>query len=475
MDHPAEIIISETESVCPECFDGLPATVLRRGDSVFLRKLCGQHGEFLTLLWRGDPPYEMWSRPKTPFRSPSAQTPVVNGCPFDCGLCSDHRQQTCTALIEVTSRCNLRCAFCFADSGTTSRPDPDLPKIRSRYETLLANDYRCNIQLSGGEPTLRDDLPEIVALGRSMGFEFIQVNTNGLRLASDLAYLERLKEAGLSSVFLQFDGTENEIHRILRGGHFLDGKVQAIDNCRKMELGIVLVPTLVSEVNLHNVGEIISFALEQMPAIRGVHFQPVTYVGRYPASVQRYRDNNPELRSRRLRHPESPSDQDRLTLPDVMRAIELQTRGLIRIENLLPPGCENALCSFHGSFVVMPDGQVKALTNRREERCSCEREEAEAGAERTRQCVAEQWSASNTPPSGSPHDQISLGQWDVLLERAQTHRLSISAMAFQDAWNLDLDRLRDCCIHVAAQDGKVIPFCAYNLTSIAGRSLYRRN
>jgi len=287
-----------------------------------------------------------------------------------------------------------------------------------------------------------------------MGFEFIQLNTNGLRLASDPEYLERLKEAGLSSVFLQFDGTENDIHRALRGGDFLESKLQAIENCSNMELGVVLVPTLVSGVNLHNVGQIISFALENVPVIRGVHFQPVTYVGRFPTV---------------------PTDEDRPTLPDVMRAIELQTQGLIRIGDFLPPGCENALCSFHGSFVVMPDGKLKALTNRHEGQCSCKSERAEDGAARARQCVVEQWSASNTLASGATQDQISMGEWDVLLERARTHRLSVSAMAFQDAWNLDLERLRDCCIHVVAQDGKIVPFCVYNLTGTAGQSLYRGN
>jgi 7,8-dihydro-6-hydroxymethylpterin dimethyltransferase len=454
MEHQHAVIICETESVCPVCLARVPAELTARQNAVFMEKICPRHGESRTLLWRGDPPYETWSRPKIPFQSPHAHLEVRNGCPFDCGLCSDHRQQTCTALIEVTSRCNLRCAFCFADSGTTSLRDPDLSEIRSSYETLLANGYDCNVQLSGGEPTLRDDLPEIVALGRSMGFEFIQLNTNGLRLASDPEYLERLKEAGLSSIFLQFDGTDNSVYRVLRGGDFFDRKVQAIRNCREMDLGVVLVPTLVLDVNLHHAGEIISFALENLPTVRGVHFQPVTYVGRYPGI---------------------PADVDRLTLPDVMRAIELHTKGRIRIENLLPPGCENALCSFHGSFVVMPDGQLKALTTRRAEECSCKSEKAEVGAARTRRCVAEQWSAGNAPPSASTQGDIAMGQWGVLLERARTHRLSISAMAFQDAWNLDLERLRDCCIHVVARDGGLVPFCAYNLTSATGRSLYRGN
>lgn len=454
MNNPDGSVISETESVCPVCFARIPATVTRLGEKVFLRKACSQHGEYRTLVWRGDPPYETWSRPKIPFRSSHVQTQVRNGCPFDCGLCPDHRQQTCTALIEVTSLCNLGCAFCFADSGASGYSDPDLSDIRCRLEALLANGYTCNIQLSGGEPTLRDDLPEIVDLGKSMGFEFIQLNTNGLRLASDLHFLEQLKEAGLSSVFLQFDGTENGTYQELRGGDWLDAKVRAVENCRKMELGIVLVPTLVSGVNLHRAGDIISFAMEHVPAIRGVHFQPVTYVGRYP---------------------EIPSDEDRLTLPDVMRAITLQTRGLIQLNDFVPPGCENTRCSFHGSFVVMPDGQVRALTNRSENRCTCGAEKAEEGAARARQCVAEQWSAINAQPREDVSTHISMGEWDVLLERARTHRLSISAMAFQDAWNLDLDRLRDCCIHVVTQHCEIVPFCAYNLSSVSGRSLYRGN
>jgi 7,8-dihydro-6-hydroxymethylpterin dimethyltransferase len=453
MDHAHEIIISETESVCPICFAGLPASVIRRGDRVFMRKSCPQHGEVVTLLWRGEPRYEAWTRPKIPAEPGPGQTEATKGCPFDCGLCSDHRQQTCTALIEVTQACNLRCAFCFADSGGVGRGNLDLWEVRNRYETLLANGYPCNVQLSGGEPTLRDDLPEIVALGRSVGFEFIQLNTNGVRLGSDPAYLERLKEAGLSSVFLQFDGTEPEAHRVLRGADVLEIKLRAIENCESMELGVVLVPTLVSGVNLGNVGEIIFFALERMPVIRGVHFQPVTFAGRYPRV---------------------PSEQDRITLPDVMRAVEEQTRGLIRANNLQPPGCENARCSFHGSFVALPDGRLHALTNPRDHGCGCEPEKAELGAARARQCVAEQWSMNNVRPGVPQPDQYSMGQWDVLLERSRTHRLSISAMVFQDAWNLDLDRLRDCCIHVLAGDGRIVPFCAYNLTGVTGRSLYGR-
>ena len=351
----------------------------------------------------------------------------------------------------MTSRCNLTCAFCFADSGPASGRDPDLPQIRRWYESLLANGYMCNVQLSGGEPTLRDDLPDIVALGRSMGFQFIQLNTNGLRLAADTAYVEGLKKAGLSSVFLQFDGTENGIHKSLRGRALFESKVQAIHNCEQMDLGVVLVPTLVPGVNVHNIGGIIDFALEKLSVVRGVHFQPVTYAGRCPATL---------------------STQDRLTLPDLMREIELQTRGMIRVEAFRPPGCENARCSFHGDFVLMPDGHLTALTGFLGQKC-CGPESAETGAGRARRFVAQHWSVGNPPSCTDDDNSFPMGMWDVLLKRARTHRLCISAMVFQDAWNLDLERLKDCCIHVVAPDGRLVPFCAYNITSSSGVSLYR--
>jgi len=185
--------IFQTQSLCPECLKRIPAIRLARENDLFMKKTCPDHGEFEVLLWRGNPSYREWGSPKIPSHPERSVTKVVQGCPFDCGLCPDHRQQTCTALLEVTRRCNLRCAFCFADANKLSSPDPDMKTIKHWYEALLANAKPCNIQLSGGEPTLRDDLPEIIALGRSMGFGFIQVNTNGLRLANDPAYAQGLR------------------------------------------------------------------------------------------------------------------------------------------------------------------------------------------------------------------------------------------------------------------------------------------
>ncbi|HML24681.1 MAG TPA: radical SAM protein, partial [Aggregatilinea sp.] len=367
-----ERILAQTESVCPECLARIPAERVQRGDDVLLRKSCPQHGAFETIVWRGDPAYTAWARPKIPAYPRAPLTAVEQGCPFDCGLCPDHRQQTCTALLEVTQRCNLKCPVCFADAGGPAPADPDLDTIAGWFRRLLDSGGPCNVQLSGGEPTVRDDLPEIATLGRSMGFGFIQVNTNGLRLAADPGYAARLKAAGVASVFLQFDGTDDAIYRTLRGAALMAAKRKAIEHCAQNEIGVVLVPTLVPGVNMDRVGAIIDFALAHVPAVRGVHFQPVSYFGRYPAP---------------------PEDAQRVTIPDVICAVETQTGGRVRREAFEPPGCENALCSFHGNFVVMPDGSLLPWTQHTPKACCGAPEDAAEGAARTRGFVARQWVA----------------------------------------------------------------------------------
>ena len=152
-------------------------------------------------------------------------------------------------------------------------------------------------------------------------------------------YVERLKRAGLSAVFLQFDGTTDEIYESLRVKDCWLRK-KSDRELRKIELGVVLVPTLVPGVNIENIGEIIRFAVERLPTVRGVHFQPVSYFGRYP---------------------DAPEDSDRITLPEVMAEIEKQTGGKISIESFQPQMTGNPLCSFHGSFVYMEDRGIVSI------------------------------------------------------------------------------------------------------------------
>jgi uncharacterized radical SAM superfamily Fe-S cluster-containing enzyme len=445
-------ILSTTESVCPVCLSRLPARRVARGDHIYLEKDCPEHGSFRTIIWRGEPAFSSWTRPKIPASPKKTSTRVEQGCPFDCGLCPDHRQQPCCVLLDVTQRCDLSCTFCFASAGNKNKSsDPPLETIKVWFQRLMDAGGPFNIQLSGGEPCLRDDLPEIIALGRAMGFTFFQVNTNGLRLARDEDFLHRLKEAGLSTVYLQFDGTKDEIYQKMRGGRFLKQKIQTIENCAREGLGVVLVPTLVPGVNTSNIGDILRLALEHVPTIRGVHFQPVSYFGRYP---------------------QPPSDAERFTLPEVISAIEEQTNGRIKKECFKPSGAENALCSFHGNFVLMPDGELKPLTHHEPDQCCCTPpERADEGSRKSRLFTARSWSAPKLDlPNGQAH---ILKGWDDFLTRVQTYSFTISCMTFQDAWNLDLERLHDCHIIQVSPDGLLVPFCAYNLTNQEGHSLYR--
>ncbi|MEN6300266.1 MAG: radical SAM (seleno)protein TrsS [Anaerolineaceae bacterium] len=445
--------IAATESVCPECLKKIPAQRIARNHDVYLEKTCPEHGTFQTVIWRGEPEFTTWTRPKSPAFPNHPFTEIDKGCPYDCGLCPEHRQQSCHVLLEVTQRCDLHCPVCYADSGKANNSDPSLDTIAGWYRRILESGGPFNIQLSGGEPALRDDLPEIIALGRSLGFSFFQLNTNGLRIGNDATYLKALKDAGLSTVFLQFDGTNDEIHRQLRGQPLLSAKQRAIENCAQFDIGVILVPTLCPPINTQDIGNIIRYALHYSPKVRGVHFQPVSYFGRYIP----FRGN-----------------ESRITIPEIIRAIEEQTKGMINAEAFRPPGCENALCSFHANFVIMPDGQLLQLTQHQaSSSCCCKPEDGAEGAALARSFIARQWVAPNSDLILPVLDSPSLGEWDIVLERARTHSFYISGMAFQDAWNLDLERLRDCCIHVMSPDGYLVPFCAYNLTSRSGDPLYR--
>ncbi len=498
------VVLSQTDSLCPECLANIPAIRVAVGDEVVLRKRCPEHGEFQTVIWRGTPSYVSWNRPKMPSRLGTPATPadvpaekieipegsplekgalrtahpfggdgpgrrrsltpqeqevpvsttsagVQRGCPWECGLCPEHRQKTCCILIEVTRRCDLKCRVCFADAGTSDGRDPDFNAVKGMYESLLAAGGPYNVQLSGGEPTLRDDLPEIVSLGRSLGFDYIQLNTNGLRLAREPAYLERLKKAGLACVFLQFDGVSDEVYEKLRGRPLFREKELAITHCMEMDLGVILVPTLVPGVNVDQIGAVIEYALGNLPQVRGVHFQPVSYFGRYPLP---------------------PRNEDRLTIPEIITEIEKQTKGLIKTAFFKPSGAENAYCSFHGNFVLMPDGELRPWATHHTASSCCRTEEAQPGVLKAQRFLKQFWTSPQKPCCPPPKGP-GLGGWDLFLERVRTHSFCLSGMAFQDAWNLDLDRIKECPLHVLHPDGRIIPFCAYNLTDSGGRPVYR--
>ena len=450
-------LLARTQSVCPVCLKSIDARRELRGSEGWLVKQCPEHGVFQTLIWRGPPHIQAWSRPKTPYKGGPRVDDGGRGCPWDCGLCGGHNQRTCTAILEVTARCDLGCPVCFASSDVQAPPDPGLDELGGILQGVWQRTGGCNLQLSGGEPSMRSDLCRVVEMAREIGFGFVQLNTNGLKLAADADLAPRLASAGLASVFMQFDGLRPSDHLALRGRDLCDVKQRAIENAGRAGLGVVLVPTLAARVNTDQLWEMVRFGVKHSPVVRGVHFQPMAFLGRYPLE---------------------PGPRDRVTLPEIMQGLEEQSRGHLKASHFAPPGCEHSLCSFSGSYVVNPDCSLTQLGA--PQTCDCKPRPAVQGALRSIESTARQWSGQLLPvlapdppaapdaPAGQDEDPFG-----VFVQRARTHGFSISGMAFQDAWSLDLERLQGCCIHVAREGGRLVPFCAYNLSSSGGRTPHR--
>lgn len=435
--------IGKTMSVCPVCLTKIPAAKTVGADGkIYLEKRCWEHGSFRTLIWEGDlDSYVNWAKNDSNIAvTPVRAREVEQGCPYDCGLCQNHERDGCCVLLELTNRCNLHCPVCFASAGERTPQDLSLEEIGKQYDLLMEQGGPFNIQLSGGEPTMRDDLDSIIALGREKGFTFFQLNTNGLRLADEEGYAEHLAAAGVSTVFLQFDGLDDAIYQTLRGRALTEKKCRAIVRCKAAGLPVVLVPTVAPGVNDHALGDILRFALEHAPHIRGVHIQPISYFGRCGL--------------------EAPDK--RLTIPAVLRRIEEQTGGLMKAADFSGGGAESPYCSFHASYLRKSDGTLRALPRRRSQCCCVKSSDA-------RDFVSQQWSGKASCCDGD-NDTSSL---DAFLQQTVESTFTVSGMVFQDAYNLDLGRLRRCYIcEVDTQKG-MIPFCAYNLTDVNGKALYR--
>ncbi len=423
-------VLSDTYSLCPVCGQRIGAQRKREGNRIYLEKKCQRHGVFRSLVWKGYDDFSQWIRGGD---SGFAKEPQ---CPNRCGLCADHLQETCCTLLEVTGRCNLSCSYCFA--GVGQEKDPELATVKSWIEQLV-KPGKTLLQLSGGEPTQRDDLPEITAHAKAAGCAYVQLNSNGVRLGEEPDYLARLAEAGLSFVFLQFDGCNDLVHQTIRGLPLLEIKKKAIENCAKHNIGVTLVPTLVPGLNTDQIGNILRFAVHRSPAVRGVHFQPLGQLGRIPVP---------------------PNEDLRFTLDELLYQMEKQSDGVFRRTHFERSHCNHPLCGFHGDFVVLPEDEVMPLSRRRSQ------VEGEGGccsstkttADQNRAFISRRW--LRPPETKKPCGYGIPQSLDGFLQRVRSHGFTVTAMAFQDIMNIDLERLRRCSLHVFDQ-GRFVPFCAH--------------
>jgi uncharacterized radical SAM superfamily Fe-S cluster-containing enzyme len=293
-----EEIIRRTRSICPECMKTIDAEIYvdPKTNWVMMRKTCDEHGDFKDKL-SIDPEEYKWAETFTdelgstldnstkPEYVISGIKDISNGCPNDCGLCQNHKSAPNIALIDITNRCNLTCPICFANAsakGYVVEPTFDqIVQIMEHFRSMKPIPPVL-LQLSGGEPTVRDDLPDIIRKGVELGFVEIMVTTNGVRFGKSPEFMKKCMDAGMNACYLQFDATNDpEAWKKIRGVNLWPLKKRVIENAKKIGFfGVVLVPVIAKGVNDHQVGPILNFAKENTDVISGVVFQPVSLCGR---------------------------------------------------------------------------------------------------------------------------------------------------------------------------------------------------
>jgi len=435
-------------SICSTCLRRVEASILIKDEQVFMEKWCPEHGRERVLI-ADDAAYYRLARErfiKAPELPERFNTERHWGCPYDCGLCPEHMQHSCLTLIEITDHCNLRCPICYADSGPHRPGFRDMATIEKMLDAVVANEGEPDVvQISGGEPTIHPQFFEILDAAKKRPIRHLMVNTNGLRIAKDLEFVERLATymPGFE-LYLQFDSLRDEVSQELRGAKLRDIRLRALENLNKHDISTTLVVTVKKGLNDHELGEIIDFALTQ-PCVRGVTFQPIQHAGR----AENF----------------DPA-KNRLTLTEVRRRI-IEQSSHFKPEDIIPVPC-NPDCLAMGYALKLGENVVpltgliphETLINAGRNTIVVERDEA------IREQVFKLF-ATNQSPEGqacSLSDLLCcLPQVQAPAELGYKNVFRVLIMAFIDAHSFDLRAVKKSCVHIAQPDGKIIPFDTFNL------------
>ncbi len=473
-----EVELEKTYSTCPKCYKVIPAVVYEKDGQVRIKKTCSEHGDFDDVYWSDANMYHRAEQYKVDdwqgVMNPNVDYSGEN-CPHECGLCKRHKTHTNLANIVVTNRCNLSCWYCFfyAKKGNPVY-EPSLEKIREMFRVLRAQKPvpSTAIQITGGEPTMRDDLIDIIKMAREEGFTHVQLNTNGIKLAFDPDLAVKVREAGVNTVYMSFDGVSPKTNP---KNHY--EIPLTLNNLRKAGLGTVLVPTVIKGVNDHEIGDIFQFAVDNMDIVRGVVYQPVSLVGQMPASErEKQRITIPEVIHNMV--DQTPEDweispDDFFPIPTsyaVTNFVEAFTKQEhYRMTSHFACGMATYLFKDGDRVVALPEffdveGFVEYLNERAEEMRSGSNKYL-TGAKLLLKLNS--FIDKEKAPKGLSlgkllfnalvkHDYKALGEFHY-------KTLFIGMMHFMDPYNYDVHRVERCVIHYIQPDGKVVPFCAFNV------------
>ena len=437
-----------TASVCSHCLRRVEAKILIKEERVFLEKWCPEHGWERSLI-ADDADYYRLCREvyvKPPEMPERFNTVMRRGCPWDCGLCPDHMQHSCVSVVEITETCNLRCPVCYADSGPDTGRHLSLAEIEAMLDTVVANEGEPDVvQISGGEPTLHPDFFAVLDAAKARPIRHLMVNTNGLRLASEPGFAERLAayQPGLE-VYLQFDSVHDATLKALRGAELADTHRRALERLEAARLSTTLVMTVARGVNDDQIGEVIRHAL-QWKCVRGVTLQPIQDAGRVGASVG--------------------GGHDRLTVSGLRRAVAEQS-GLFSLEDVVPVPCNPDTLAM--AYALRRGGEITPLTRHLGPDVLLDGPRNTISFERD-PALREQLIrlfATNLAPEAQA---ACLSELLCCLPRVDAPDLGyenvfrVLIVRFMDRHDLDLRALKKSCVHMARPDGKMIPFETWNL------------
>jgi uncharacterized radical SAM superfamily Fe-S cluster-containing enzyme len=440
------LFLGQTTSLCETCLDLVPAKIVEENGRIYYSKRCPRHGVMKTLV-SDDPVY--WRRTldylKPGDRPLAPQTRTERGCPWDCGLCPDHEQHSCLAIIEINEACNLACPVCFADSSPKRNTHRSLAEVERMLDALVASEGEPDlVQISGGEPTIHPEILAILAATRRRPIRHVMLNTNGIRIAEDPSFADALAELRPGfEVYLQFDSLNDEALKDIRGAALTRIRRQALAALEARDISTTLVCTVKRGVNDAEIGDIIRHALT-FRCVRGVNFQPVQDAGRNQGfDPDRHRIVLSEIRRRIVEDSGIFADGDMIPLPCNPATISigyglrdgdkvLPLTSLVPREALLP-SLPNAI-----SFERYPE-----LRRRFVDLLSLSTADANT-AERLGSllcCLPE------VPvPQGSGYENV----------------FRVTIVEFLDRFNFCLGNVKRSCVHFVTPAGSIIPFDTYN-------------
>ncbi|KPC53753.1 radical SAM protein [Amantichitinum ursilacus] len=443
-----------TSSVCTTCLRQVEAKILFKNNHVYMDKWCPAHGTERVLMADDVAWYRACREVyvKQPEMPQQFNTSMQYGCPYDCGLCPDHMQHSCLSIIELTDQCNLQCPTCYAGSGPHVEKHHSFEDIVRMLDAVVANEGEPDVvQLSGGEPTLHPRFFDILDEARKRPIRHLMINTNGIKLAREPEFCERLAGYGKGlEIYLQFDSFKPEALHALRGADLRGIRQQALDNLNRFNISTTLVVTLKKGLNDDEIGDIIQFGLKQ-PCVRGVTLQPIQNAGRvldYDAA------------------------QHRLTVSEIRRRIAEQS-GLFTLDDVIPVPCNPDTLAM--AYALKLEGDVVPLTRFVDPATLVE------GARNTivfehdpmlKEQVFKLFSTNHSPESQAnclADLMCCLPKVQAPVELGYQNVFRVLIVQFMDAQSLDIRALKKSCIHIAQADGKLIPFESFNLFYRGGR------